>query len=391
MNRIVLFLMILSGSFIYAQGMKFEETNFSAILAKAKKENKLIFMDAYTTWCGPCKMMAKNVFPNEEVGNFYNENFINSKFDMEKGEGLEIAKKYDVKAFPTYLFIDGNGEVVYRGTGYYEKDAFIKIGKEANNPSNQMSVLKKKFEEGEKDPEFLKNMIKVYAFSDADLATKAAVRYFEGKQGQPLTQEDYGYLFNLTADSKSPLYQEIVNRKPELLKVMPENTFNQILKRYQLTTIMSTAYNKDTKKMNDKLFLQEAGKIMTKEEAEKTLTKTKINFAARDKNYPEYQKLALQYYGDGSNEQFSSEELNAVAWEFFEKIDDKPALNKALLWAQQSVKKDENYANTDTLANLYLKTGDKKNAKIWAEKSIEHAKKSGEDYESTQKILDTLK
>ena len=82
---------------------------------------------------------------------------------------------------------------------------------------------------------------------------------------------------------------------------------------------------------------------------------------------------------------------NATLESFFENVKTPSALKTALAWAQESVKLQENSANTDTLANLYNKLGDKANAKIWAIKAIELAKKSGDDYESTQKLLDTLK
>src|SRR3989304_4987727 len=75
------------------KGIHFEQATFSEILAKAKKENKMVMVDAYTTWCGPCKWMAKNIFPNDTVADFYNKHFINAKFDMEKGEGKILAGK----------------------------------------------------------------------------------------------------------------------------------------------------------------------------------------------------------------------------------------------------------------------------------------------------------
>ncbi|MCS3870718.1 thiol:disulfide interchange protein [Chryseobacterium ginsenosidimutans] len=114
MKKISIFSALFIGAFAFAQGIKFEDTNFKAVLAKAKKENKLVFIDAYASWCGPCKLMVKNVFPQKPVGDYYNAHFVNAKIDMEKGEGVDLAKKYNVKAFPTYLFVDGNGEVVHR-------------------------------------------------------------------------------------------------------------------------------------------------------------------------------------------------------------------------------------------------------------------------------------
>lgn len=114
-----------------AAGIQFEEGSWNEVLAKAKKENKPIFVDAYAVWCGPCKYMSYNVFPDAAVGEFYNKNFINYKFDMERGEGPKFASDYQVRAYPTFLFIDGDGKVQYRTLGGKQIDAFIQIGKDA--------------------------------------------------------------------------------------------------------------------------------------------------------------------------------------------------------------------------------------------------------------------
>lgn len=100
-----------------AAGIQFETGTWAEILAKAKQQNKYVFVDAYTTWCGPCKWMDKNVFPTAEAGEYFNKNFVNAKIDMEKGEGLEIAKTYSVQAYPTYLYVDGDGNLVHRVVG----------------------------------------------------------------------------------------------------------------------------------------------------------------------------------------------------------------------------------------------------------------------------------
>jgi len=131
MKKTSLFFVLL-GALSFGQGIQFEEnSNFASLLEKAKKEHKLIFLDAYTSWCGPCKLMAKNVFTLAPVGDYYNTHFINAKIDMEKGEGIAIAKKYDVLAYPSYLFIDGDGNKVYNKIGYFEEKDFLKIGQDA--------------------------------------------------------------------------------------------------------------------------------------------------------------------------------------------------------------------------------------------------------------------
>lgn len=111
----------------------FATGSWKEVLATAKKENKLIFLDAYTTWCRPCIMMAKNVFTLDHVAEYYNANFINVTMDMEKGDGPALVKKYKIKAYPDFLWIDGDGKVVHRNGGYKEADVFIATGKEANS------------------------------------------------------------------------------------------------------------------------------------------------------------------------------------------------------------------------------------------------------------------
>lgn len=101
-----------------AQGIKFESGDWKSVVAKAKKDKKLVYIDVYTTWCGPCKMLEKQVFPTQEAGDKYNKLFINYRIDAEKGEGIELAKKYQVNGYPTHLFIDPDNEtVVYREMG----------------------------------------------------------------------------------------------------------------------------------------------------------------------------------------------------------------------------------------------------------------------------------
>ena len=91
----------------------------------------MIFMDAYATWCGPCKGMAKNVFTDKRVGEFFNEKFINVKMDMEKGEGPALARKYGVRAYPTLFFLDASGKIQGKEMGYHNNSQLIGIAQKA--------------------------------------------------------------------------------------------------------------------------------------------------------------------------------------------------------------------------------------------------------------------
>lgn len=99
-------------------GIDFKSMTLDEALALSNETGKLIFIDAYTSWCGPCKQMAATTFRDKGVGEFFNENFINLKIEMEKSaDGPGVAKKYRVRAYPTLLIIDGNGSLVKQTVG----------------------------------------------------------------------------------------------------------------------------------------------------------------------------------------------------------------------------------------------------------------------------------
>ncbi|MGE6398041.1 thioredoxin family protein [Chryseobacterium scophthalmum] len=370
----------------FAQGIKFEEGNFKSILAKAKKENRLVFIDAYAVWCGPCKLMVKNIFPLKPVGDYYNANFVNAKIDMEKGEGIDLAKKYNVKVFPTYLFINGDGEEVHRTIGYVEEKDFIQFAMDAGDPNKRLTALKQKFEKGEKDPEFLLNLANLTIYNDTDFSNKVIERYFAGKP--ELNRDNLGLLFQAMKSTEGAPYRIFTERKADILKMLPEQQYASMDKNVKVNTVMAKAYNPTTKKLDEAYFLAETQKFMTKDEAENLLKRVKASRALKDKDFATYEKITIELNKDTSA--LSADQLNSLAWNFFENVTTKSSLETAVKWAQESVNKNENYANTDTLANLYNKIGDKKNAKIWAQKSLELGKAAGEDTADTEKLLKSL-
>ncbi len=87
MKKIFSGLFLISAIITFAQeAIQFQDIPFKDLITKAKKENKIVFIDAYASWCGPCKMMEKNIFTQKAVGDYYNANFVNARIDMEKGE-----------------------------------------------------------------------------------------------------------------------------------------------------------------------------------------------------------------------------------------------------------------------------------------------------------------
>jgi len=111
--------------------IQFQSGTWNQSLALAKKENKPIFLNISASWCGFCKRMKANVFTDIEVGKLYNSTFINVAVDGEKGDGIELAKKYGVKGYPTFVFLNPDGSLVYQTSGYHNPEKFFELGKNA--------------------------------------------------------------------------------------------------------------------------------------------------------------------------------------------------------------------------------------------------------------------
>ncbi len=150
----IIFFSFLMPSLALAQEKKpsidFQKINFSQALKQSRQTGKLIFVDCYTSWCAPCKWMEQNVFVNDSVYKYFNKHFINFKIDMEKGEGVQLKDKYKVASFPTYLFLNENGDIIHRTASRMEVGEFLKQGEIANSPALSYSALKKKYDAGDR-------------------------------------------------------------------------------------------------------------------------------------------------------------------------------------------------------------------------------------------------
>nr|WP_315025867.1 redoxin domain-containing protein [uncultured Chryseobacterium sp.] len=138
-KKIVLSFLVLLGISFNAQsnGINFQKIDLETAKKIAAKENKLIFIDLYTTWCGPCKLMAKKTFTDPTIGEMFNKNFVNIAIDAEK-EGIDLVKEFKVVNYPSFLFLDSRGKLVQYDFGYYNSTQFLEVG---------ASVLKKKMDQ----------------------------------------------------------------------------------------------------------------------------------------------------------------------------------------------------------------------------------------------------
>lgn len=391
MKKIVSGLFVFFTVLLFAQeSIQFQDLPFKDLIAKAKKDNKIVFIDAYASWCGPCKLMEKNVFSQKSVGDYYNANFVNARFDMEKGEGREIAVKYGVRSYPTYLFLNGDGELISQNLGYMEESVFLTMAKDINSPNNKKGSLKDRFAQGEKDPEFLINVMKLNSTSDFDFAKKASERYFENKKKtEELSKDDIGFLLFFLKSVEDPNYKVFTSRKADIIKYLPEETYKEFDHQLILSKIVTQSIDDKNKKINEDYFLKTAEPLVGKYDALIKLNQTKLSYYEQNENFPEYEKAALEYYKNSDS--FEPNQLLKAAWIFSEHIKTTSSLKKAVEWAEKSVMRGETSENTFILAKLYFLTGNNDMAKTYAEMSKNMATQSNKDATLAEGLLKQIK
>ncbi|NPA09468.1 MAG: thioredoxin fold domain-containing protein [Chlorobi bacterium] len=391
MKKIISGLLLFSAITAFAQeAIKFEEQPFKDLIAKAKKEKKIVFLDAYASWCGPCKMMERNVFTQKSVGDYFNANFVNARFDMEKGEGRDIAVKYGVRSYPTYLFLNGDGELVSQNFGYMEGSMFLTMAQDVNSPNNKKGSLKERFAKGEKDPDFLINIMKLNSSSDFNFAKQASERYFENKKAtEEFSKDDIGLLLFFLKSTEDKNYKVFADRKAEIIKFLPEETYKEFDNQIKLGKIVEQSIDQQNKKINEDYFMKNAEPLVGKHDAEVKLNQMKLGYYEQNSNFPEYEKAALAYYRN--SEAFEPNELLKAAWVFAEHVKTPSSLKKAAEWAEKSVMRGESSENTYILAKLYFLTGNKEMAKTYAEMSKNMAAQAQKDSTLADELLKQIK
>lgn len=364
------------------QAIEFKHGTFNEILEIAKKENKIVFVDCFTTWCGPCQMMAKNIFTNDNVAEFYNKNFINAKIDMEDGEGIAIAKKYNISAYPTMLYLDANGTQLHRVCGSSAAKEFIEHGMDALKPETQLATLKnnfnvKKATAAEADGYFSK-------LQQACLAMDEEIeQYFANVKKEDLSSEqNWAMLNRYVDDPNSAAFKNFETDFATFTKLYGvEETDNKMVAVYMNGLYKALEENKQAEYESLKTRF-----LATKNSAaEKIILGMDVRGAELAGDWKKYSVLATKYLDNYDSE--NAEVLNNYAWKFYEKVDDKAMLAHAEVWAKKACELDNSYANTDTYAAVLFKLGKKEEAKTMAKKAINLAQDNGEDPSETQGLL----
>ncbi|MGZ5281847.1 MAG: thioredoxin family protein [Bacteroidia bacterium] len=386
---ILLLILAVGTQYVKAQeGMQFFHGTWEELKAEAKKQNKPIFMDAFTTWCGPCKRMSANIFPQPAVGEFYNKNFINYKLDMEKGEGPAIAKQFNVAFYPSYLFFNANGELIHRSSGAKGPEDFIKDGKTAIDPNASLYGQINRFKKGDRDPAFMQTLLGNLGNLDAAMQKDVLDIYWKGKNLSELGEKNNWAIFrDYDNDVLGERYTYVYNNRKALAEKLTKDEVEGVLINKagpQMQTALETGNEELYKRVHEVLHLSD------KKEIKKFNANSEVLFQLVKKDMKAFNKLAPVYVTEhvGNN----SEDLNMLAWAVYKHADDdKEALKNAETWAKKSVDIKKSFVNTDTYAAVLYKNKKYKEAESMANEAIKLGKADGEDITATTQLLEKIR
>jgi len=386
-----------------AQGIGFEETlSWSQIQAKAKAENKYIFVDCYATWCGPCKTMDKDVYPKENVGAYINAHFISVKvqIDTAKQDNEQIKKwyadahtiqqYYKIAAVPTYLFFSPEGKIVHRLSGLMTDTGFIALAANALNPGKQYYTLLENYRSGKLIySEMGKLALKVKQNGDKKLADSIAVDYkmnFLDKmsENELFTKQHLDFIgefFNLINSKDKFFYlcynqPEAVDKKEEYKQGgWADFQVTQTIVREEITPNLK-GYTPDWSGIHNSI-----KKKFAKVDANLMVLDAQINYYKKMNDWVKfaaYKTEKVKSYLPKTTGMFSDAFfLNNDAWDVFLHCSNKKSLEQALNWVNIAIKLEKSkpdMGTLDTKANILYKLGKVKEAIDLEEKAVKEDK-----------------
>jgi thiol-disulfide isomerase/thioredoxin len=391
MRPVIAFLLLLSSLVVKAQEgpVNFVEGDWAQTLAAAKKANKPVFLYAWSLSCGPCREMARDVFPDPAVGRYYNATFVNYKVNVDKGAGEDVAKQYGIRVLPAYLYFDAQGNLLHRSGSGKAAAAFIQDGKDAFDPNKAYFKLKARYEAGERGADLL------YTLSTADgmhqettLYDQVAADYFKSQSAAELASpKNLAYIFEARTAFNSPVTQYFLSHKAAFNTRFGADEVSRKTRNIINREVGPLATKNDLGAFNA---LQAAiGRVMPNEAAQwKAMANLSYLLGQHERNWPKFADAALAY-GHQYAAQDSRSLADAAAYiKFF--VEDKALLRKADQIIQQAIAVNASYDNLLTQAELLHKLGDNVQAATVAKQAIAAASKTSEHTEGATELLASL-
>lgn len=368
----------------------FLDTNYENALTQSKKENKPIALMFYANWCSHCKKMKEEVFIDTDVIKFYSSTYICVAIDAESTIGTSIKnklqKKFLVKSYPTFAFIDGNENLLYCTSGELKKDAFILEGNKALIPENQFNVLQDKFNADNSNSENCLRYIIVSRKAGFN-TTEITQKYLKTKlESELFTELNWKIIANGINNIDAKEVPFIVEKKEEFAKVVTASRIEKKLIFLASDNLKPLVDIGDTINYNKKRPIAASFQIR---KVDSLLFRYDLSIDEYSHNWKNYKKNA-----EALVEKFAWKDSNAlvdICTIYLAYIEDKKSLDLSITWAKQALNLGESLDKYIVLVNLYNKEKDYANALLYANKGKTSATNFGWKTENLDKLIVELK
>ncbi|MEM9888865.1 MAG: thioredoxin fold domain-containing protein [Bacteroidota bacterium] len=371
MKNILLFLSFLLTLNLYGKGIKFFQGTWEEALVQAAAEEKIIFVDAYAEWCGPCKRMARNVFTDSEVGDYYNANFLNLKVDMEKPANATFAKAYPVKAFPTLYFIDSKGEVVHKVKGAQSVEQFINMGKNIVSKTDRSVFYEEAYAKGDRSPELMYKYVQ--ALNKADRPSLKIANDYINSQRDLTTADNLKFILEAASEMDSRIFDLLIQHRAAIEKISSTEEVNQRIAQAAKKTL-----KKAVEFESEDLLVETQQKIKQHlpDQYLPFYLESEMKFAQSTRDANRYLKAWKKYVTKVASSEVKEQSLLASA--LARSFPDFPAGLKAAEKVAAKAATDSQDVDAKIIyADLLLLNGKREEAKKIATQAMQLAKQSG--------------
>lgn len=367
--------------------------SWQQIKEKAKREKKFIFLDAYTTWCVPCRKMDQEVYINEEVGAFINSNFIAVKVQMDRtsrdspdikqwyNSAGQIRRDYKVSVFPTYLFFSPEGEVVHWESGYKSIPTFLSMVNDAKDPKRQYYKLVSNYNSGQIDYVVMPYLIRTaQKLKDKKLLDRLCEDYWRclGSLNEQslLTKDNIDFIASNLQSTKSRYFKMIAPNSNKINLIMEQSGYARrfidsvIVREFVTPFILACGKNEPNWTALNRLIKSHSNESI----AERLTLLKKVQWFDGKKDIKLHTKYFVELFRIGGLDTSwvkTDGALNYVAYaNIFNYSNDTSQINAAIKWMEGVVRRNISgfrKTATDTYAQLLYKSGRSDEALFWME------------------------
>ena len=348
----------------FSQGIEFFDGSWEDAKKLAAEEEKLLFVDAYAQWCGPCKRMAKTVFTNPSVGEYFGANFVSLKIDMEKEKGIAFGKTYPVRAFPTLLFINPEGEVLKKVVGAKQVKDFLDIAKKVISSYDRSGEYAELYEKGDRSFDLVLAYVKAL-----NKANKSSIKVSNDflRNTESLTKgQKAEFLFEALTYADSRIFDLFIVERPTLVAAKSEKAVEE--------KIEAACWNTIHNAINFEIY----------ELVEEAKSKMKEYCNSRSKQF--VLNADYEYSKGVSDGELLSKSAQNIASQYKNSEDDLRELAEELLAYSKSSK--EVAEASEKIAKMAMKKGDDPESYIIYAKSLMSNNKHKEALKTAKKARD---